>query len=71
MTINTPTGPITALPSQASRIKALTDEQLIASIDAERIADPFEFQEMLRRGLYSRTAGYKRYYGESRGHEWK
>jgi hypothetical protein len=66
LTINTPVGRIDALPSQAERIKAMSDEQLIASVDAGTIADPFEFQEILNRGLYSRTARYKAYYGESR-----
>jgi hypothetical protein len=59
---NTPTGSINALTSQAARIKAMNDEQLISSVDAAEIADPFEFQEILDRNLYHRTARYRAYY---------
>ncbi len=68
--INAPVGSITALPSEAARIKAMTDCELLASVDAAEIADPFEFQEILNRELYSRTARYRAYYRGSRGHEW-
>lgn len=61
ITVNTSIGSISALPHESNRIKSLTDEQLVASVDAAEIADPYEFQEVLNRGLYSRTARYKAY----------
>lgn len=60
LTINTPAGLVSALPSQAERINAMSDAELIASVDAARPADPFEFQEIFNRGLYSQTADEKR-----------
>jgi hypothetical protein len=65
--VNTAIGNISALPHEANKIKSLTDEHLLAAVDLAEIADPYEFQEVLNRGLYSRTARYKAYYGASRG----
>jgi hypothetical protein len=58
--INTPVGPITAPTHIEEDIARMSDAEIINKFDSEHHVDPFIFQEIFNRGLYSQTADAER-----------
>ncbi len=56
LTTNSPIGTITAPQDMEIAIKNMSDAEIINKFDSEHHVDPFIFQELRNRGLYSQTA---------------
>jgi hypothetical protein len=60
LAINSPIGTITAPAHIEEAIAKMTDAEVIHRFDTEHHVDPFIFQELRNRGLYSQTADAER-----------
>jgi hypothetical protein len=60
LAINSPIGLITAPKHIEEDIAKMTDAEIINKFDSEHHVDPFIFQEIFNRGLYSQTADAER-----------